>query len=225
MKNLVILSGAGISAESGLNTFRDHGGLWENHSIYDVATPEAWAKNPAMVLRFYNDRRAQLRTAKPNAAHFILQELESHFNVHIITQNVDDLHERAGSTNVLHLHGQLLNARSSKNPNLITVLEGDILLGDTCALGSQLRPDVVWFGEDVPAMAPAEKIAAQADVFVVIGTSLNVYPAAGLLRNVPNGCPIYVVDPQEIPIYRAAHHIKNTAVAGAQILKDALLNN
>lgn len=181
-KLLVVLTGAGISAESGLSTFRDSGGLWEKYSIYEVATPEAWARNPELVLDFYNARRAQLTQAQPNAAHALLKALEEHFTVVIITQNVDDLHERAGSTYILHLHGELTKARSTADESLVYEIGyAPIQLGDLCERGSQLRPHVVWFGEAVPAYPIAEVWARQADIFVVIGSSLQVYPAAGLV--------------------------------------------
>ena len=179
-KRIVVLSGAGISAESGLRTFRDGDGLWEEYRIEDVATPEAFAKDPELVLRFYDERRKQVRLAEPNAAHLSIAEMENEFNVDIITQNIDDLHERAGSTNVLHLHGEILSARSSSDTNYIIPIEGDsIPLGSLCPMGSQLRPHIVWFGEEVPMIPIAAKIVSQADVLIVIGTSLNVYPAAG----------------------------------------------
>ncbi|MFN8356090.1 MAG: NAD-dependent deacylase [Spirosomataceae bacterium] len=195
-KKLVVLSGAGISAESGIKTFRDSDGLWENHSIEDVATPEGWRKNPALVLDFYNQRRRQLFTVEPNKAHYLLAQLEQDFDVHIITQNVDDLHERAGSTQVLHLHGELRKVRSTKNPALIYEWDGDVKLGeDYCELGSQLRPHIVWFGEAVPAIEDAALIASEADIFVVVGTSMQVYPAAGLIHYVPKQAPKFVIDP------------------------------
>lgn len=180
-RKLVVLSGAGISAESGLKTFRDSGGLWEGHRVEEVATPEAWAMNPKLVLKFYNERRRQLFEVDPNAGHLALVELENQFDVTIITQNVDNLHERAGSSDVLHLHGELDFARSSKDPELVYELKGkDIELGDQCELGSQLRPHIVWFGESVPAITRAAEIAESADILIVVGTSLAVYPAASL---------------------------------------------
>ncbi|MEO0510662.1 MAG: NAD-dependent deacylase [Verrucomicrobiota bacterium] len=194
--HVVVLSGAGISAESGLKTFRDSGGLWEGHSIEEVATPEAWATNPRLVLDFYNARRQQLYTVEPNAAHKALAELESTHRVSIITQNVDNLHERAGSTHVLHLHGELDTARSTTNESLIYALEGkDITLGDHCELGSQLRPNIVWFGEAVPAMEEAATITATADILIVVGTSLVVYPAASLAYLAPTHAKKYLVNP------------------------------
>lgn len=194
-KKIVILTGAGISAESGISTFRDAGGLWEEHDIYEVASPQGFAKNPQLVLEFYNMRRKNLLSVQPNAGHAALVELEKYFDVHIVTQNVDDLHERAGSSRVLHLHGELLKAQSTKLPELIYEWRKDIHLGDTCELGSQLRPFIVWFGEAVPKMEDAIAIAAQADIFIVIGTSLVVYPAAGLINYVKYNTPKYIVDP------------------------------
>lgn len=195
-KNLVILTGAGVSAESGINTFRGSGGLWEGRDIMEVASPEGYENNPEMVLKFYNERRKQLLDVKPNKAHIIIAELEAHFNVKVITQNVDDLHERGGSTNVLHLHGELKKSRSSIDENLVyDIGGGEINLGDTCEKGSQLRPHIVWFGEPVPLMETAQQITATADIFVVVGTSLQVYPAAGLLYFVGAHIPKYIVDP------------------------------
>lgn len=196
-KNIVVLTGAGISAESGIQTFRDSNGLWENHKIHDVATPEGWRHNPELVLRFYNMRRAAARKAQPNAAHLALAELEKHHNVVILTQNVDDLHERAGSTHVLHLHGELNKVRSVRDASYIIEAEGDVNLGDLCPKGGQLRPHIVWFGEDVPLMPVASAIAAHADIFLVVGTSLVVYPAAGLVDYAPEEAFIYVVDPSK----------------------------
>ena len=200
-KKLVVLTGAGISAESGIRTFRDMGGLWEEYDVMEVASPEGWAKNPQLVLQFYNERRRQLKNAKPNLGHIALAEAEQHFIVNIITQNVDDLHERAGSSCVLHLHGELKKARSSANSsNIVDIGYGDINWGDTCEKGFQLRPHIVWFGEDVPAMADAIKLVQGAEIFAVIGTSLNVYPAAGLINYVPKCCPVYLVDPNNVNI-------------------------
>ena len=196
MKNVVVLSGAGISAESGVKTFRDQDGLWNNYRIEDVASPHAWAQNPKMVLEFYNQRRKQLFEVEPNAAHHALVDLESNFNVQIITQNVDDLHERAGSTDVLHLHGELKKARSTVDESLVYELkQWELKKGDLCEKGSQLRPHIVWFGEAVPNIGIAGKIAAKADIFIVIGTSMLVYPAAGLINHVAPVVPKYVVDP------------------------------
>ncbi len=195
-KKLVVLTGAGISAESGIATFRDSGGLWEGHKVEDVATPEGWRKNPKLVLDFYNQRRKQALGVKPNRGHEILKELEDEFDVTVITQNVDDLHERAGSTNVIHLHGSLFESRSSLDEHLIYAIEGgELKLGDTCERGSQLRPNIVWFGEMVPMIEVASRIASDADFFLVIGTSLVVYPAAGLIHYVRREVPKFVVDP------------------------------
>lgn len=196
MKNLVVLSGAGISAESGLKTFRDSGGLWEGHRVEEVATPRAWMANRELVLNFYNERRRALEHAKPNKAHEVLAELEEFFNVEIITQNVDNLHERGGSSNITHLHGELTKARSTADENLVSDIGyNDIKLGDLCDKGSQLRPHIVWFEEAVPLMGKAIEIAKTADIFLVIGTSLQVYPAASLIDFVRGDVPIYLIDP------------------------------
>ncbi len=194
-KKVVVLTGAGISAESGIKTFRDADGLWENHRIEDVATPEAWYKNPELVLEFYNQRRAQLATVEPNAGHRTLYDMEREFQVHIITQNVDDLHERAGSSQIMHLHGELKKVRSERFSNLVYTRDGDVHLGDTCERGAQLRPHIVWFGEAVPMIEPAAKIVATADALLIIGTSLQVYPAAGLMAYAPVGIPVFYIDP------------------------------
>jgi len=199
MRRIVVLSGAGISAESGLQTFRGADGLWEGHRVEDVATPEAWAANPALVLDFYNQRRRAVRAATPNAAHEALVDLERAYDVRIVTQNVDDLHERAGSRNVLHLHGEIMLARSTRDPQLIRHLgDADIHLGDRCELGSQLRPHIVWFGEMVPAMDEAVDLVAGADVLLVVGTSLQVYPAASLVFEAKKRARRIVVNP-DIP--------------------------
>jgi NAD-dependent deacetylase len=199
MKRIVVLSGAGISAESGLQTFRGADGLWEGHRVEDVASPEGWAANPELVLEFYNQRRRAVRAAAPNAAHRALVDLERAYDVRIVTQNVDDLHERAGSTQVLHLHGEIVLARSTRDPRLIRHLgDADIQLGDRCELGSQLRPHIVWFGEMVPAMEEAVELVADADVLIVVGTSLQVYPAAGLVFEAPKRARRIVVNP-DIP--------------------------
>jgi len=192
--NIVILTGAGVSAESGLGTFRDSGGLWETFKIEDVATPEAWKRNPKLVLDFYNERRRQNKQAEPNKAHFALAELAKHHSVSIITQNIDDLHERAGSTNVLHLHGEIMKGKTAENSTDYFDITDRIELGDLYK-GKQKRPHVVWFGESVPKMDEAEVIANQADLFIVVGTSLNVYPAAGLVSYVHENCQLIVVDP------------------------------
>jgi NAD-dependent deacetylase len=227
MKNVVILTGAGISAESGLKTFREMGGLWESYDVMEVASPQGWAANRDLVLRFYNERREQLERAEPNAGHYGIVELEEHFNVQIITQNVDDLHERAGSKNILHLHGELIKVRSTEHSDLIyNIGYKAIAAGDKCDKGFQLRPHIVWFGEAVPAMDEAAEIASKADIFVVIGSSLVVYPAAGLINYAPKNIPVYVVDPNEItsPDYRNVNFIKEKAGIGITILKERLLN-
>jgi NAD-dependent deacetylase len=196
MKKLVILTGAGMSAESGIRTFRDQGGLWEEYDIMEVASIQGWRKNPGLVLNFYNKRRKELIEAKPNAGHAGLVELEKGYEVKIITQNIDDLHERAGSTSVLHLHGELTKARSTLDPSLVYKLDHwEMKMGDKCEKGSQLRPHIVWFGEEVPAMAEAIAITETADIFCVIGTSLNVYPAAGLIHYAPYDIPVFLIDP------------------------------
>ena len=195
MQNIVVFTGAGISAESGLGTFRDSGGLWEQFKIEDVATPEAFERNPELVLNFYNLRRKQLLESKPNAAHISLNKLSEKYNLHIITQNIDDLHERSGSKNILHLHGKLMESKSSIDDSLIYPIKGvDLKLGDLCKNGSQLRPNVVWFGEPVPKMIDAISITKKADIFIVIGTSLNVYPAASLLNYTNNAKRIILID-------------------------------
>ncbi len=205
-KRLVVLTGAGISAESGLKTFRDSDGLWEGYNILDVATPEAWERNPVLVQDFYNERRKSVLEANPNAAHLALAQLEEHFDVQIITQNIDDLHERAGSKNITHLHGIITHSQSEKNSSLIYPIIGDELkMGELCELGSQLRPHVVWFGEAVPMIEVASAICEEADLFMLVGTSLAVYPAAGLIDFVPKSVPKYIVDPK-IP---AVNHYQN----------------
>ena len=196
MKHIVVLTGAGMSAESGIKTFRDANGLWEGHDVMEVATPEGFNYNPSLVLDFYNQRRRQLFEVEPNSAHFDLANLESDFKVSIITQNVDDLHERAGSTNVIHLHGELLKARSTANETDIVDWKTDIVLGDTCKKGHQLRPHIVWFGEDVPMIEKAVTICEIADILVIIGTSMQVYPAASLMHYVPQNTPTYFIDPK-----------------------------
>jgi len=197
VKKLVVLTGAGISAESGLATFRDAGGLWEGHRIEDVATPEAWNKDPARVLEFYNQRRKAALGAKPNVAHEILVELEKRFQITVITQNVDDLHERAGSSNIIHLHGKLFESRSTLDPTLVYPISGwELKLGDCCERGSQLRPNIVWFGEMVPMMDVAAEVVAACDILLVVGTSLVVYPAAGLVDVVAPEVPVFIVDPR-----------------------------
>lgn len=226
MKKIVVLTGAGMSAESGIATFRGTGGLWEKHRIEDVASPEGFIANPGLVLDFYNQRRHELLRAKPNAGHTGLARLEKDFDVRIITQNIDNLHEQAGSTHVLHLHGELMKARSVKHPERIYELsEGncDINLGDKDPYGDQLRPYIVWFGEPVPMIEPAIELVEQSDIFVIIGTSLNVYPAAGLLNYIRHGQPVYLIDPMEIRSYRQdIHFIKAGASEGVGILSGLL---
>ena len=226
MKNLVVLSGAGISAESGIKTFRDMGGLWEEYDVMEVASPQAWEHSPELVMRFYNERRKKLLEASPNEGHKGLVELEKYFDLHIVTQNVDDLHERAGSKNILHLHGELKKARSTIDPKLVYDIDGwELKLGDTCEKGSQLRPHIVWFGEAVPAIAEAASICERADIFVVIGTSLNVYPAAGLLDYAPKGIPIFLIDPNDVfTSYKNVTFIKEKAGTGVRKLIDILQN-
>ena len=221
MNNLVVLTGAGISAESGLKTFRDSDGLWEKHSIYDVATPEAWEKDQELVQKFYNDRRRDIKNAKPNQAHILLAELQNKFHVSIITQNIDDLHERAGSEKVLHLHGIITRSQSSIDPELTYPMETDVISkGELCEKGSQLRPHVVWFGEQVPKIEEAILQASLADIFVIIGTSLAVYPASSLLRFVPSILPKFLIDPGIVDVGNAANlkHLKYKATEGMEFL-------
>lgn len=227
-KRLVVLTGAGISAESGLKTFRDANGLWEGYNVMDVATPEAWARNPKLVQQFYNERRKQVLQAKPNEAHLTLARLETHFDVRIITQNIDDLHERAGSTNITHLHGIITLSQSDKNSNLLYPIMGDeIKMGELCELNSQLRPHVVWFGEAVPMIENAAAICEQADLFLLVGTSLAVYPAAGLIDFVPMHVPKYIIDPKipSVNHYKNVIKIKKSATAGLREVYEILLNN
>lgn len=211
MKKIVVLTGAGMSAESGISTFRDSNGLWENHDIMDVASPEGWRRNPKLVLDFYNARRKQLLEVSPNPGHFSLAEMERDFEVHIITQNVDDLHERAGSSKVIHLHGELRKSRSIADQNLVYECDIDINLGDLCEKGSQLRPHIVWFGELVPMLEPAAELVADADVVMIVGTSMQVYPAAGLVAYALPGIPIYYVDPNPAINYELSR-MKNLKV-------------
>lgn len=227
MKKLVVLTGAGISAESGIRTFRDSGGLWEGYRIEDVATPDAWIKDKERVLRFYNERRNNVLQAQPNKGHIGLVALEKYFDVQIITQNVDDLHERAGSTNVLHLHGELLKARSERYEDLVYDCPSDIKLGDVCEKGYQLRPHIVWFGEAVPMMDKAVQLTLDADIFVVVGTSLVVYPAAGLVNYVRKQRPIYIVDPNRpsINVSGNIHFIEKNATEGVTELINILLQH
>lgn len=228
MKKLVVLTGAGISAESGLRTFRDSDGLWEGYNIEDVATPQAWRKNPELVQQFYNERRKNVLEVQPNAAHLALAALEKDFEVTIITQNIDDLHERAGSANVVHLHGVITRSQSSKNPNLTYPINGwELKMGEVCELGSQLRAHVVWFGEDVPMIEKAAKICANTDIFMLVGTSLAVYPAAGLLDFVPDEVPKYIVDPK-IPLisrFRNVIRVEEKATVGVVKVAEMLKMN
>ncbi|MDG1039751.1 MAG: NAD-dependent deacylase [Polaribacter sp.] len=195
MKNIVVLTGAGISAESGIKTFRDADGLWEGHDVMEVASPQGFQKKPELVLDFYNQRRRQLLSVQPNNGHLNLKKLETNFNVQIITQNVDNLHEQAGSSNIIHLHGELLKARSTTNPKLVYDWKNDLVLGDLCEEKSQLRPHIVWFGEDVPLLEKAAEITLQADALVITGTSMQVYPAASLINYTKPDIPIYFIDP------------------------------
>ena len=205
MKNIVVFSGAGISAESGLGTFRDSGGLWDKYKIEDVATPQAFKKNPELVLEFYNIRRRQLLSSSPNSAHYALNKLQDNFNLQIITQNIDDLHERSGTKNVLHLHGQLRQSKSTLDELVYQIEGSELILGDICPNGSQLRPNVVWFGESVPMMEKAIEIVKKADLFIIIGTSLNVYPAASLIHYTTSSCEKYIIDPN-------AEHVEDIKV-------------
>lgn len=228
MKKLVILTGAGMSAESGISTFRDAGGLWDQYPVEDVATPEGWQRNPKLVLDFYAERRRQLLNTQPNEGHLGLARLQQYFDVRIITQNIDNLHERAGSKNVLHLHGELTKVCSTYDPDYIVELPSDapyIQLGDKCPRGGQLRPFIVWFGEAVPAIEEAAELSAQADIYAVIGTSLNVYPAAGLLQYVPKGAPIYLIDPKEVETSYSKRivYIQQPATKGVAQLEQILL--
>ena len=228
MKNIAVLTGAGISAESGISTFRDANGLWENHDVRDVASPEGWDKNPELVLEFYNQRRRQLKTVKPNASHLALKKLEDKFNVNIITQNVDNLHEQAGSSNIIHLHGELNKVKSTSYPKLIYHWEGDLKIGDLCEKGHQLRPHIVWFTEMVPMFDPAATICESADIIIIIGTSMNVYPAAGLVSCAKADAAIYYVDPKpnisyELKNLKKLKIIRQNATIGVPQLVDTLL--
>ncbi len=228
MKKIVVLTGAGVSAESGVPTFRDADGLWEGHDIMDVATPEGFQRNPDLVQQFYNQRRASLHTVEPNAAHHYIKKLEEHFNVVVITQNVDDLHERAASTNIIHLHGELRKVKSTIDPDYIKYWEGDIQTGDLCPKGGQLRPQVVWFGEDVPMIEPAAKECASADIVLIIGTSMQVYPAASLYQFAPPDAPVFYIDPKAslnmagLPSDRVSA-INDKATTGMAALYDKIL--
>jgi len=228
MKKIVILSGAGMSAESGIRTFRDADGLWEQHDVMEVASIDGWRRNPELVLRFYNQRRRQLKEVEPNAGHIALSRLESAYDVHIVTQNVDDLHERAGSSNILHLHGELRKVRSVGQPALVYDWQEDLQLGDLCENGHQLRPHIVWFGEMVPLMDKAVEILTQADIVIIIGTSMQVYPAAGLIAYARPAASIYYIDPQpsinyELSDRRRLEVISDRAAAAVPALVDRLL--
>ncbi|MBC3785822.1 SIR2 family NAD-dependent protein deacylase [Spirosoma utsteinense] len=225
-RKIVVLSGAGISAESGIPTFRASDGLWENHRIEDVATPEAWERNPDLVQDFYNQRRKQALSVQPNAGHLALVKLEEAFDVTVITQNVDNLHEKAGSTHVIHLHGELFKSRSTVDESLVYDIDGwEIRKGDVCEKGAQLRPHIVWFGEAVPMMDVALEATAQADILIVVGTSLNVYPAAGLAYAAPDGVPLYIVDPNTPTMHKRANvtFITEPATIGLTALAEQLL--
>lgn len=227
MKKLVVLSGAGMSAESGISTFRDAGGLWEGHDIMEVASPEGWNNNPKLVLNFYNLRRKQLKEVQPNKGHLILKDLEKFFEVQIITQNVDNLHERAGSSNILHLHGELNKVRSTKDENYIVDWTEDLHWGDTDSQGHQLRPHIVWFGEAVPAIEDAITITETADIVVVIGTSLQVYPAAGLMNYAPSNSPVFYIDPKPASVYGMENKVEiipATATLGVPVFIEKLKN-
>jgi NAD-dependent deacetylase len=225
-KKLVVLTGAGISAESGIKTFRDANGLWEGHNVMDVASPGGWQRNKELVLDFYNQRRRQLHEVKPNLGHYTLADLESEFDVNIITQNVDNLHEQAGSTKVLHLHGELLKVRSTKNDNYILDWQHDLKLGDIDENGNQLRPHIVWFGEAVPALDEAIEITQTADYLVIIGTSMQVYPAAGLLHYTNKNVPIFYIDPKPATIYDLQNPLEiipMNATEGVPLLKEKIV--
>jgi len=226
MKKLVVLTGAGISAESGIPTFRDSNGLWEGFRVEDVASPEGWAKDPAQVLDFYNQRRKRAHEVKPNRGHEILAELEKDFEVTVVTQNVDNLHERAGSSHVIHLHGSLFESRSTADERLVYPIEGwELKIGDKCEKGSQLRPNIVWFGEMVPLMDTAVRYAADADVFLIVGTSLVVYPAAGLIQYVAYDVPKFLVDPKALDIgdFPSLQMIADKASTGMEKVRTELM--
>ena len=224
-KHLVVLTGAGISAESGLKTFRDSDGLWMGYDVYEVASPAGWKKNPELVLNFYNERRNEVSKAVPNKAHEGIAALEADFTVTVITQNIDDLHERAGSKNVIHLHGEIFKMRSEKDDSTLYEIKGAIQLGDKAPGGSQLRPHVVWFGEQVPMIAKARNIMAQADVFALVGTSLQVYPASGLIEYLPVNIPKFIIDknPPYLPQHHNFYEIKGSATEGVIELKNILM--
>ena len=221
MNKIVVLTGAGISAESGISTFRDANGLWENHDVMEVASPEGWAANPQLVLDFYNQRRRQLKEVEPNTAHHYLKALEAQYEVVVVTQNVDNLHERAGSSNVIHLHGELLKVRSERNERLVYEWHDDVNLGDVAEDGAQLRPDIVWFGEMVPLLERAAEEVRRADILLVIGTSLQVYPAASLVHYIADGNPIYIIDPNSVPVPNNPNVtvIRKTATEGVEELR------
>ena len=231
MKKVVVLSGAGMSAESGISTFRDAGGLWDTYRVEDVATPEGYARDPQLVLDFYNAQRRQLLSVQPNDGHRLVAALEKQYAVTVVTQNIDNLHERAGSTNVIHLHGELMKATSSWNPNdsrcIVTLPsdDPDICLGDRAADGSQLRPFIVWFGESVPNITPAERVCEDADIFIIIGTSMNVYPAAGLLYYVRPSAKVYLIDPKPVDVHSShpVEVIQKGASEGMRLLTDILM--
>lgn len=225
-KKLVVLTGAGISAESGIRTFRDMGGLWEEYDVMEVASYDGWCQNPELVLKFYNDRRKQLKDVQPNQGHLSLAEAQKHFDVHIITQNVDNLHERAGSKKILHLHGELTKVESTGDSTYIRDIGySDLNLGDKCEKGYQLRPHIVWFGEPVPAMMQAIEITRQAEIFAVVGTSLNVYPAAGLIDYAPRNAELFLVDPNDVTVHsrRNVHYINEKASTGVAKMIEILL--
>jgi len=226
-KHLVVLSGAGVSADSGVETFRDANGLWAKHRVEDVCTPEALENNPELVLDFYNQRRRQLFGIEPNAGHLAIAELEENFNVDVITQNVDNLHERAGSTKILHLHGELLKCRSMKNENYVREITGDLHIGDLCPEGGQLRPHIVFFGEQVPEIEKAVEIISTAEIVIVVGTSLAVYPASSLIYNAPPNAKIYVVDPSVVEVNsRKVNYIRERSVTGLpKLLKQLIADN
>ena len=226
MQRVVVFTGAGVSAESGLRTFRDSDGLWEQYRVEDVATPQAWQRDRALVLRFYDERRAQVIAAQPNAAHIAISRLQQRFDVHVITQNIDDLHERAGSRAVLHLHGEILKACSSADPTFVTRITGPSLrLGDRCPLGSQLRPHIVWFGEEVPMMEEAAEIMVGADRVLVVGSSLNVYPAAGLIHYAPKHAIMVLIDPRPVAVARPGLRVlQATAAAGVPAIVEEWLS-
>ena len=225
MQHLVVLTGAGVSAESGLKTFRDNDGHWMGYDVYEVASPEGWKKNPELVLDFYNQRRKEVLIARPNDAHKIIAQLQEHFKVSVITQNIDDLHERAGSSDVLHLHGEIFKMRSEKDEHTLHEVKDDILLNEKAPDGYQLRPHVVWFGEQVPMILNAIDIMQHADLFILVGTSLQVYPASGLIDYLPGGIPKYIIDnnPPVLAPHHNFHVIKETATEGMKVVRELLI--